>query len=142
MDNKTKEEKIEESKETIKNKKHDQGYKNTFKNKDNMIDFLNSFIKEDWVKNIKKEDLVLIDKEFILSNFIDKKKNLLRWIKNVIVENRNLDNKEKLIGLIDETIETQEVDIMISNMGRVINEGLEAKLAEGIKKGIAKGEKI
>ncbi|WXR62504.1 Rpn family recombination-promoting nuclease/putative transposase [Peptostreptococcaceae bacterium AGR-M142] len=294
MDNKAKEEKIEESKETIKNKKHDQGYKNTFKNKDNMIDFLNSFIKEDWVKNIKKEDLVLIDKEFILSNFkdeeadivykvnvdgeevilymllefqskvdyrmpirlflyiceiyrmyldehddntkkqkgfrlppvipvvlyngennwhvprsfkevikshemysdyvidfnyllfdihrmddeelkkianvvstifyldkednielivkrletikgvikrlqIDKKKNLLRWIKNVIVENTSLDNKEKLIELIDETIETQEVDMMISNMGRVINEGLEAKLAEGIMKGKLEG---
>jgi predicted transposase/invertase (TIGR01784 family) len=296
LNNNISQEKSEEVKETINNKKHDQGYKNTFKNKENMIDFLNSFIKEDWVKNIKKEDLILVDKEFILSDFkdeeadiiykvkvngeeiilymllefqskvdfrmpirlfmyiceiyrmyleehddntkrqkgfrlppviplvlyngktnwhvprsfkeiikshemysdyvidfnyllfdihrmndeelkkianvvstifyldkeddieqivkrldtikgiikrlkIDKKKNLLRWIRNVLIENTSLDNKEKLIEIIDETIETQEVDIMISNMGRVINEGMEAKFAEGMIKGELNGFK-
>lgn len=73
--------------------------------------------KEDDIEQIvKRLDTI---KEIIKRLKIDKKKNLLRWIRNVLIENTSLENKEKLIEIIDETIETQEVDIMISNMGRV-----------------------
>ena len=51
------------------NNEHDLGYKHILSHKKNFIDFLKSFVKKEWVNLIEEENLVLIDKEFILENF-------------------------------------------------------------------------
>ncbi|SHJ91226.1 hypothetical protein [Tepidibacter formicigenes] len=39
------------------------------KSKQTFIEFLRSFVKKDWVNLIKEENVILIDKEFILEDF-------------------------------------------------------------------------
>ncbi|MCT4604497.1 MAG: Rpn family recombination-promoting nuclease/putative transposase [Marinisporobacter sp.] len=48
---------------------HDLGYKEILSHKKTFLEFLRSFVKKDWVKLIDEENLILIDKEFILKDF-------------------------------------------------------------------------
>ncbi|MCY6356158.1 Rpn family recombination-promoting nuclease/putative transposase [Clostridium sp. ZS2-4] len=51
------------------NNEHDLGYKSILSNKKNFIEFMRSFVKKDWVDVINEDNIVLIDKEFILEDF-------------------------------------------------------------------------
>lgn len=48
---------------------HDLGYKHILSSKKNFLQFLKGFVKKDWVDLIKEDNLILIDKEFILKDF-------------------------------------------------------------------------
>ncbi len=48
---------------------HDKGYKFLLSNKETFLELLHSFIKEEWVKYIDEQDIVRIDKSFILQDF-------------------------------------------------------------------------
>ena len=56
---------------------HDLGYKSVLSNKKNFIDFLKGFVKKDWVKLINEENLILVDKEFILEDFKEEEADII-----------------------------------------------------------------
>lgn len=62
--------------ETLNNE-HDKGYKTLLKNKKTFLEFLKDFVRKDWVNEIYEENLILIDKEFILRDFKDKESDLV-----------------------------------------------------------------
>lgn len=65
---------------------HDVGYKYIFSHKETFLELLRSFIKKDWVNLIKEEDLVLVDKSYILSDFEEEESDIVYRI--------NIDGKE------------------------------------------------
>ncbi len=56
---------------------HDVGYKYVFSHKKTFLEFLKSFLKKDWVNRIKEEDLILVDKSYILSDFEEEESDIL-----------------------------------------------------------------
>ena len=60
-----------------KNNEHDLGYKKVFSHKETFLEFLRDFVKKDWAKHIREEDLVLIDKEFILEDFKEEEADII-----------------------------------------------------------------
>jgi len=60
---------------------HDIGYKHLFKYKKNFIELLNSFVKKDWTKEIKEEDLILVDKSYIVGEFDEEESDVVYRIK-------------------------------------------------------------
>ena len=61
--------------------KHDKGYKSIFSKKQNFLHFLKKYIKADWVNNIDKNDLTLIDKSFIAADFKQKESDVIYKMK-------------------------------------------------------------
>jgi predicted transposase/invertase (TIGR01784 family) len=59
------------------NNEHDLGYKHILSHKKNFVEFLKGFVKKDWVKLIEEENLVLIDKEFILEDFKEEEADIV-----------------------------------------------------------------
>jgi predicted transposase/invertase (TIGR01784 family) len=62
---------------TLPEKIHDMGYKRILSQKKYFVGFLHDFIREDWAKEIREEDVELIDKEFILKDFKDKESDII-----------------------------------------------------------------
>ncbi|AEH51414.1 Rpn family recombination-promoting nuclease/putative transposase [Pseudothermotoga thermarum] len=60
---------------------HDKGYKFLLSNKETFLELLQSFIKEEWVKYIDEQDIVRIDKSFILQDFSNKEADLVYRVK-------------------------------------------------------------
>ena len=60
---------------------HDKGYKRLLSKKRNFLNMLKDFIGESWVGQISEEDLVLIDKEFILKDFKEKEADVIYSVK-------------------------------------------------------------
>ncbi|EHJ02109.1 putative transposase [Clostridium sp. DL-VIII] len=56
---------------------HDVGYKHLFSHKSTFLEFLKSFIKKEWANLIKEEDLILVDKSYILSGFEEEESDIL-----------------------------------------------------------------
>lgn len=59
------------------NNEHDLGYKSILSQKKNFIDFLRNFVKKDWANSVKEENLILIDKEFILDDFKEEEADIV-----------------------------------------------------------------
>ncbi len=59
------------------NNENDLGYKHILSHKKNFIEFLKSFVKKDWVNLIEEENVILIDKEFILEDFKEEEADLV-----------------------------------------------------------------
>ncbi|WP_326497913.1 Rpn family recombination-promoting nuclease/putative transposase [Clostridium sp. ZS2-4] len=56
---------------------HDVGYKHIFSHKGTFLEFLRSFTKKEWAKLIKEEDLILVDKSYVLSDFEEEESDIL-----------------------------------------------------------------
>ncbi|GAA0077113.1 Rpn family recombination-promoting nuclease/putative transposase [Clostridium sp. CTA-5] len=56
---------------------HDVGYKHIFSHKETFLEFLRSFTKKEWANLIKEEDLILVDKSYILSDFEEEESDIL-----------------------------------------------------------------
>ncbi|AJA46777.1 putative transposase [Clostridium pasteurianum DSM 525 = ATCC 6013] len=56
---------------------HDLGYKHILSSKKNFLQFLKGFVKKDWVALIKEDNLILIDKEFILKDFKEEEADIV-----------------------------------------------------------------
>lgn len=56
---------------------NDKGYKKLFKNKEMFLEFLQSFVHEDWVNKIDSTDMILIDKELILEGYRKKEADII-----------------------------------------------------------------
>jgi hypothetical protein len=59
------------------NNEHDLGYKSLLSHKKTFMEFLKDFVKKDWVKEIEEDNLVLIDKEFILDDFKEEEADIV-----------------------------------------------------------------
>lgn len=46
---------------------HDRSYKDLYSNKEVFLDLVKEMLKAPWAKGLKEENLVLVDKEYILS---------------------------------------------------------------------------
>ena len=60
---------------------HDKGYKKLFENKEIFLEFIQTFIHEDWVKDIDEEELVKVDKEYILQDYRKKEADVVYRMK-------------------------------------------------------------
>ena len=56
---------------------HDVGYKSLFSKKDNFVHFLRKYIGADWAAEISEDDLILMDKSFILKDYKDKEADII-----------------------------------------------------------------
>ncbi|WP_052219839.1 Rpn family recombination-promoting nuclease/putative transposase [Clostridium homopropionicum] len=56
---------------------HDVGYKHIFSHKGTFLEFLRSFTKKEWAKLINEEDLILVDKSYVLSDFEEEESDIL-----------------------------------------------------------------
>lgn len=56
---------------------HDVGYKHIFSHKGTFLELLRSFTKKEWANLIKEEDLILVDKSYILSDFEEEESDIL-----------------------------------------------------------------
>ncbi|SHH42523.1 Rpn family recombination-promoting nuclease/putative transposase [Tepidibacter thalassicus] len=88
--------------ENIKNE-HDLGYKYILSHKQTFIEFLRSFVKKEWVKSIKEENLILIDKEFILEDFKEEEADIVYKV--------NIDGKDIIFYILLEL--QSKVDYMM-----------------------------
>jgi|GEM_PF-4479204 len=65
----------------VKNKtpkdKHDIGYKSLFSSKETFMHFLRKYIGANWVDEINEDDLILMDKSFILKDYKDKEADII-----------------------------------------------------------------
>jgi len=59
----------------------DKGYKKLFENKEMFLEFLQTFVHEEWVKDINEEDLVRVDKEYILQDYRKKEADVVYKMK-------------------------------------------------------------
>lgn len=66
---------------------HDVGYKYIFSHKGTFIELLKSFVKKKWVNLLQEEDLVLVDKSYILSDFDEEESDIVYRINT---ENREI----------------------------------------------------
>ena len=55
----------------------DRGYKELFSNTSMFIQFLQTFVKEDWVNDIDEKDLERVDKEFIIQDNRKKESDII-----------------------------------------------------------------
>lgn len=56
---------------------HDKGYKDLYSNKDVFINLVKDTLKFSWASEIKPEDLILVDKSYILPNYHDKESDIV-----------------------------------------------------------------
>ena len=63
------------------NNKHDKGYKYLLSVKKVFVELLRSFVKQDWVSCIDENNVVKVDKSFILPDFKNKEADLVYWVK-------------------------------------------------------------
>lgn len=61
--------------------KHDRGYKFLLSSRRIFLQLLNTFVKQGWVEEIDEENMMLVNKSFILQDFKDKEADLVYKIK-------------------------------------------------------------
>ncbi len=59
----------------------DKGYKKLFQNKEMFLEFLKTFVQEDWVKDTNEDDLVRVDKEYVLQDYRKKEADIVYRMK-------------------------------------------------------------
>lgn len=56
---------------------HGVGYKYIFSHKETFLELLRGFVKKEWVNLIKSEDLILVDKSYILEDFSEEESDIV-----------------------------------------------------------------
>ena len=59
----------------------DKGYKKLFEHKEMFLEFLQTFVHQDWVKDIHENDLVKVDKEYVLEDYRKKESDIVYRMK-------------------------------------------------------------
>ena len=60
---------------------HDKGYKQLLSNKKTFLELIRTFVREDWVSDINENDLILVDKSYILQDFSEKEADIVYRLK-------------------------------------------------------------
>ena len=55
--------------ENNKNNIHDKSYKDLFSNKETFLNLIQTFVSNTWGNKFTKENLVLVDKSYVLSDY-------------------------------------------------------------------------
>jgi predicted transposase/invertase (TIGR01784 family) len=76
----------------VLNNKHDKGYKYLLSVRKMFLQLLRSFVEQGWVDKIRENDIVLVDKSFILQEFEEKEADLVYRVK--------LDGKEVVFYIL------------------------------------------
>ena len=56
---------------------HDKGYKRIFSNRKVMLHFLRRYFPQAWTRDLKEENLIQVDKEFVQENFQKRESDLI-----------------------------------------------------------------
>jgi hypothetical protein len=56
---------------------HDKGYKQLLSNKKIFLELIKTFVQEDWVNEIEEDELLLVDKSFVLEDFSEKEADMV-----------------------------------------------------------------
>lgn len=56
---------------------HDKGYRQLLTNKKTFLELLQTFVDEGWVREIKEDDLTLVNKSYVLQDFSDKEADIV-----------------------------------------------------------------
>lgn len=59
------------------NNVHDISYKDLYSNKEVFLDLIQGMLKAPWAKNLKAEDLILINKSYIASDYEEKESDIV-----------------------------------------------------------------
>lgn len=60
-----------------KNNVHDKSYKDLFSNKETFLNLIQSFISDTWGNELNKDDLVLVNKSYILSDYEEQESDIV-----------------------------------------------------------------
>jgi len=60
---------------------HDKGYRQLLSNKKTFLELIMTFVKEDWVTDINENDIILVDKSYILQDFSEKEADVVYRLK-------------------------------------------------------------
>ena len=71
---------------------HDRSYKDLYSNKVVFLDLVKEMLKAPWAKDLKEENLILVDKEYILSDYEENESD--------IVYKANIDGKEVIFYIL------------------------------------------
>ena len=71
---------------------HDKSYKDLYSHKEVFLDLVKEMLKAPWAKDLKEENLVLVDKEYILSDYEENESD--------IVYKANIDGKEVIFYIL------------------------------------------
>lgn len=71
---------------------HDKSYKDLFLNKELLVNMIKSFIKSSWGKEITKDNVELVNKSYILSDY--------EALKSDIVYKATIENKEVIFYIL------------------------------------------
>jgi Putative transposase, YhgA-like. len=71
---------------------HDKSYKDLFSNKELLVDMIQSFIKSSWGKEITKDNIELVNKSYILSDYEE--------LESDIVYKATIENKEVIFYIL------------------------------------------
>jgi predicted transposase YdaD len=63
--------------ESVKNNIHDKSYKDLFSNKETFLNLIQSFVSDTWGKKLNKDDLVLVNKSYILSDYEEQESDIV-----------------------------------------------------------------
>ena len=85
---------VAETEYEVLNNKHDKGYKYLLSVKKVFVELLRSFVKQDWVDSIEENNVVKVDKSFILPDFKNKEADLVYRVK--------MDNKDVIFYVLME----------------------------------------
>ena len=56
---------------------HDVGYKFIFSHRETFLELLRGFVKKDWVNLVRSEDLMLVDKSYVLEDFSEEESDIV-----------------------------------------------------------------
>ena len=63
--------------ENNKNNVHDKSYKDLFSNKETFLNLIQSFVSDTWGKKLTKDNLVLVNKSYILSDYEEQESDIV-----------------------------------------------------------------
>ena len=63
--------------ENNKNNIHDKTYKDLFSNKETFLNLIQSFVSDTWGKKLTKDNLVLVNKSYILSDYEEQESDIV-----------------------------------------------------------------
>lgn len=61
---------------------HDKGYKELLSNKKAFLGLLKTFVHEKWTENLEEDDLIRVEKSYILQDFSEKEADIVYQVKS------------------------------------------------------------
>lgn len=128
---------ITTEKKISKHHLHDKAYKELFENKEIFIEFLHTFIVSDQLLKVEIENLIRVDKEFLLKDYHKKEADIVYRLKLEDNTDASTNGKEVLFYIIFELQSTVDHNMsfrLLDYMVQVWNQEIKNKSLYGAKK--------